>query len=323
MRVPAIGAARSAVYRSAMDQCAWADRLGFYAVYLGEHHGAEDGYIPSPIVCAAAIAQATSQIKIHLAALATPLHNPVRLAEDLAVLDLISNARLRATLGLGYVPAEYPMLGINQSDRVRLLVETVEMLPKAWSGEPFEFRGNTIRVRPQPVSPGGPPIFLHAGTEAGARRAARLGVPIDVRTTTAGVEAYEAELTRLGRPVPPRPPGSLHDLQFVYVTDDPDRDWPLITPYLLEYNNSYASFQVHRAQDQRNWRPVTEMAVLQADPRYNVWTPAEFLEQLRALGPDDEYVIQPLVGGMPAELSWPSLCRIESDVLPKLDLTSS
>src|SRR5258706_14762347 len=90
MRAPAVGAPVEVLYATALDQCEWADKLGFDTVYLAEHHGADDGYSASPMVQAASIAGRTSGMRIHLSALLPVLHNPLRLAEDLATLDIIS-----------------------------------------------------------------------------------------------------------------------------------------------------------------------------------------------------------------------------------------
>src|ERR1700749_3884231 len=106
MRAPAIGAPAEVLYAASLDQCEWADKLGFDTVYLAEHHGADDGYCASPIVQLASIAGRTSRMRLPLSALLPVLHNPLRLAEDLATLDIISRGRVDITAGLGYRPHE-------------------------------------------------------------------------------------------------------------------------------------------------------------------------------------------------------------------------
>jgi alkanesulfonate monooxygenase SsuD/methylene tetrahydromethanopterin reductase-like flavin-dependent oxidoreductase (luciferase family) len=315
MRAPAVGAPAPELYRGAVEQCAWADRVGLHAVYLGEHHGADDGYLPSPIVHGAAIAAVTSRLTIHLSAVIAVLCHPLRLAEDLAVLDLLSDGRLQVTLGMGYRPHEYEMFGVSQRERVALLVEAMAVLPQAWKGEPFDFRGTQVMVRPRPARPSGPPLFMGANTEAAALRAARLGVAFNP-TSAVVYEAYAAECTRLGRDVPRAP--ARQDMQFVFVSDDPDRDWPMVAPYVLHAHNSYASWQAERKTGARTFLPYDGVPDLQADPRYHVWTADECVAQFSALAPDEEFVIQPLLGGMPPDLAWTSLERIEREVLPRL-----
>jgi alkanesulfonate monooxygenase SsuD/methylene tetrahydromethanopterin reductase-like flavin-dependent oxidoreductase (luciferase family) len=98
MRAPAIGAPADALYPAAVEQCAIADAAGFDTVYIAEHHGAEDGYCPAPMILASAIAGRTSRTTLHFSALIAVLHDPLRLAEDLAVLDLISGGRIEMTV---------------------------------------------------------------------------------------------------------------------------------------------------------------------------------------------------------------------------------
>src|SRR2546427_7231592 len=160
------------LYAACLEQCAWADRLGLDFVVLSEHHGVDDGYLPAPLTLAAAIAGRTKSIRINVAAVLVPLHDPVRLAEELAVLDLASASRVGFVAGLGYRDEEFAMAGVDRKARGRLLEEYVDVLRRAWTGEPVEWRGRTIRVTPKPPSEA---LMLVGGsTAAAARRPARL-----------------------------------------------------------------------------------------------------------------------------------------------------
>lgn len=147
-------------YEAALDMAEWADRLGFVIIVLSEHHGSDDGYLPSPLAMAAAMAARTKQARIRIAALIAPFHDPLRVAEDVAVVDLLSNGRLDLVVANGYVPGEFAMFGCELSDRVRRTTESVATMKQAWTGEPFEFRGRTVQIRPTPAQPGGPPVIL-------------------------------------------------------------------------------------------------------------------------------------------------------------------
>src|SRR3954451_9545716 len=106
MRHPSISPASAPeLYRAALDMSAWAEQHGLASVTVSEHHGVDDGYLSSPLVMAAAIAGATERIMINIAAILAPLHDPLRLAEDIAVLDLACGGRLSLVLGLGYRPS--------------------------------------------------------------------------------------------------------------------------------------------------------------------------------------------------------------------------
>src|SRR5262249_10038701 len=173
LRAPAFaGVTHAELYAACLEQCAWADARGFDVVALSEHHGVDDGYMSAPVTLAAAIAGRTQRIQINIAAVLVPLHDPVRLAERRGTLQLASGGRLSLVAGLGYRPEEFVMAGVARRQRGRLLDEYVDVLRKAWTGEPFEWRGREIRATPAPQSP--PVVLIGGSTGKGARRAARL-----------------------------------------------------------------------------------------------------------------------------------------------------
>ncbi len=177
LRNPEIGdTAMADRYAAALDMTAWADRLGFAFVGLSEHHGSADGYLPSPLVMAGAVAARTERIFIYVAAMIASFHDPLRLAEDAAVVDLLSRGRLELVIANGYVPDEFAMFGAPMGERVARTTETIEVLRRAWTAEPFEHRDRTVRVTPRPFRDGGPGLALGGSSEAAGRRAARLGV---------------------------------------------------------------------------------------------------------------------------------------------------
>ncbi|MGN0125454.1 MAG: LLM class flavin-dependent oxidoreductase [Rhodococcus sp. (in: high G+C Gram-positive bacteria)] len=320
MRAPSIGAAPVELYRAAVEQVGWADALGFETAYIAEHHGAEDGYCASPMILGAAMLGRTERIHVHFSALVAVLHHPLRLAEDLATLDLIGGGgRVEMTMGIGYRPDEFEMFGVPMKKRVRILEEIVEVLDKAWTGEPFEFRGTTVRVRPTPVGPNRPPIYIGGSADASAARAARLGdnyMPAGSEKERL-YELYEAERTRLGLPIPPRPApaGPL----FLHVTDDPDRDWELLAPHLMYTTNMNAQWAKERGTGTTGYTFVENIAELKKQPQFVVLTPEQCVEYARERGNDTELMFQPLMGGMPPEIGWRSLELFESRVLPELE----
>ena len=170
-------------YRACVDMCEWADQRGAFFIGLSEHHGSDDGYLPAPLPLAAAIAARTEQVMINVGALIAPFHDPLRLAEDVAVVDLISGGRLSLIIGGGYVPSEFEMFDVPMSQRARRVTDAVATMRAAWTGEPFEHHERTVTVRPRPTNEGGPMLLLGGTSEAAARRAARIAdgfVPSDL-----------------------------------------------------------------------------------------------------------------------------------------------
>ncbi len=195
-------------YEAAIQMAEWADRLGGLSISVSEHHGSPDGYLPSPIPLLGAIAARTTTIRLMIAALIAPFYEPLRLAEDLIVLDIVSRGRVDLIVGAGYVHEEFDQFGVAMGDRPRLVTEAVRTLKAAFSGEPFEFRGRTVRLTPAPFRPGGPSIILGGSSEAAARRAARIGDGF-IPSSPELWEPYRDEVQRLGRPDPgPRPTGT-------------------------------------------------------------------------------------------------------------------
>lgn len=212
MRAPDLGPGSASprdLYQAAVEQCLWADKKGFNTVYLAEHHGAEDNYCPSPLILAAAIAGATEQIELHFSALCVTMHDPLRLAEDLAVLDLIAGpGRVLVTAGIGYRPEEFDMFGVDFPNRGKVFEEKLEVLRTAWRGEEFEYRGTRVRVTPVPGTPGGPTLYIGGNAKPSARRAARMG--LGYRPATEDLyRFYAEECARLGHPEPNRSRGTV------------------------------------------------------------------------------------------------------------------
>lgn len=155
MRAPCWGAPGADLYAAAIDMCAWAETRGAIVAVLSEHHGADDGHLPTPLILASAIAARTKQLAILLAAVPIPLWDPVRLAEEMSVLDLISKGRVSYAFGVGHRAEEYDHFGLNMATRGQVADEILAVLGPLVRGEPVEYQGRRICVTPRSASAGG------------------------------------------------------------------------------------------------------------------------------------------------------------------------
>ena len=307
----------AARYQATLDLAEYGERHGFLTVSLEEHHGADDGWSPSPLVTAGAILGRTKTVLVSISALLVPLHDPLRIAEDIAVLDLLSGGRLVVIGGLGYRPSEYDAHGKSWEDRGRLMDEAVDAMLKAWTGEPFEFRGATVRVTPRPVTQPHP-IFMIGGThKVSARRAARFGLPLMTAANLPELEAYyyercAAEGVQGFCVMPPT------RMSHVHVAEDADKAWAELGPYFLHEATTYAGWQTPGITSAVHSHATT-VDELRAEGIYTVRTPDECIEQARAAGDAfGGFSMHPLVGGMPIDEAWRSVTLCAEQVMPKL-----
>ncbi len=217
------------VYAQTMEQIALVDRLGLDLVWFSEHHFVDDGYLPNFVPVAAAAAAVTSHVRISTDIALAPFAHPLRLAEDMGILDQLSGGRMELGLGLGYAPHEFAAFGMPRSHRVSYTEECAEILRLAWTGERFSFSGkrwhfDDVRVTPQPVQPGGPPLWMASTSPASVARAVRFDTHLLPQGPRAVVlDPWREQMRAAGRD-PDRYRVGI--IRSCLVTDDPDRDWP-------------------------------------------------------------------------------------------------
>ena len=173
MRAPDWAAPAADLYAAAIDMCAWAETRGAIVAVLSEHHGADDGHLPTPLILASAIAARTKQLAILLAAVPIPLWDPVRLAEEMCVLDLISKGRV--LYALRHRPSQRGVRPFRREHDNPWPGRRRDSRPCSVGlvhGEAVEYRGRRIRVTPPCGSAAGPPMMIAGGSKAAARRAA-------------------------------------------------------------------------------------------------------------------------------------------------------
>lgn len=305
-------AALSARYRAALEMAAYADEHGISTVQTEEHHGADDNWLPSPFAFAGAVFGATRRIAVTVSAAIGPLHDPLRLAEEIAVLDLLSGGRLVTVAGIGYRPEEYALFGVDWHRRGRLQDELLQTLLAAWTGEEFTYRGRRVRLTPRPYTDPHPLLLVGGSSRAAARRAARLGLPFFPSAHLPELETYyKGKLTEYGTEGWTMMPAA--ETPLLHLAEDPDRAWAEYGGHLLHEARTYASWQSGGIRSAVR-SAATTVAELRAEGVYRILTP----EQCVAQGLDS-LVLHPLAGGMPVEEGWRSLRLFARRVLPALE----
>ena len=307
MRAPNWAGPAADLYAAAIDMCAWAETRGAVLAVLSEHHGTDDGHLPAPLMLASAIAARTRSLAILLAAVSLPLWDPVRLAEEMSVLDLISRGRVSYAFGVGHRSSEYEQFGIDMATRGRVADEILAVLGPLVRGESVEYRGRTIRVTPPCGSPTGPMVLIAGGSKAAARRAGAFGLGFISQTDSPGLKGFYEEQCRAHG----HEPGII---QFpvrgaptaVFVADDVDAAWDALGPYLLHDAIMAASYRPHDDSVASITRADSVAALRAEDGPYRIFTPDEAAEYVRGgrLLP-----LHPLCGGVPPDVAWPYVER--------------
>lgn len=200
------------IYADELAYAVAAEELGFDSVWLSEHHFTDDGYLSAIFPMMAAIAARTSRVDLGTDVILSPMHHPLRFAEDAAAVAVLAGAQRRLQLGLaiGYRDEEFAAWGVPKAERVARLVEHVEVARKAWTGERFSHHGpaldvEDLLVRPAPRRP--PALWIGGWVDAAIRRAARIGdgyvsPSTGVRDTARRIAILDAEAAEVGRPEP-------------------------------------------------------------------------------------------------------------------------
>ncbi len=315
MRAPSSGAPTRELYAAALEMAEWGERNGCLQMQVSEHHGSSDGYLPAPIVLASALASRTRTIGIQVAALLVPLHDPIELAEQMAVLDIVSSGRVSYVCAIGYRPSEYAMFGRDMKTRGRRMDTCIEAMRTAWRGEPFEFEGRSVCVTPIPLTPGGPSLLMGGGNPRVVERAARFGMGMIAQGGEPGLEqlyrsACERHGTQPGLFI--NPPADMPTSAF--VADDVDQAWSQLGPYLLHDARMYGEW-MGDASAASGSAASSVHELREENGNYRVFSPAEAIDYAKSGG---ILLLQPLCGGLPPEIAWRHLEIVQQKVLPAL-----
>lgn len=314
-------------YSEMLDLVRLTEEVGLDSAWVSEHHFSADGYLPSLVPMLAAFAAVTERIELGTGVVLAPFHDPIRLAEDFAVVDQLSNGRIVSGFGIGWREEEFREFNIPVSQRVGRTKEIVEILRLAWNEERFDFHGkyfdyDGVAVTPKPARV--PPIFVGGFVDDAVRRAGRIGDGyISSRADPDRVRKAFAMATeerkKAGKDGPPLV-GLLHN---AYVTTDPERDWPMIRAGAGHQLGTYTGW---RSGTDVPGTPLEVMPPSEEDLRKSTayGTPDEVVEYLRPVCeifkdyPEAHIVLRLHYPGMDGEPAAAAIRLLGDEVAPRL-----
>ena len=310
------------LYREILDQIVWGENNGFDDVWLSEHHFIEDGYLPSLLPAAAAIAARTKRIRIASGVLLMPFHNPVRLAEDIAVVDVISGGRLEVGVGAGYKIEEFESFGVPFKERGPRTNEALGVVRRLLDGETVTLKNayvdlKRVKITPAPIQEPHPPIWLGGFTPAALRRAVRYGDGFSVPDANRDVyDRYVAELTKQQRPTDKVRFAS--GFQWLIVSRDPEATFREAADHILYQANNYTAWLSKAGhmpnpvylRDREHLRQSGVLKVVEPD------TAITMIREYISNVPITHYYSWTLPPGLPPRWAQPHLELFASKVIP-------
>ncbi|MDG2047879.1 MAG: LLM class flavin-dependent oxidoreductase [Halioglobus sp.] len=296
-------------YHAAIDMATWADTRMINVVGLSEHHGTPDGFLAAPLQLAGMMVARTKRVRISVSALLVPLHDPLRLAEDICLIDQIARGRFSVTCGLGYRELEYQLFNIDWSERGQLFDAKLDVLIRALKGESESTNGHSLHLNPLPVSNINELLMIGGNSKAAALRAARLGLffcpAIDDDTL---VKVYKEACNERGFVISPGEPST------TFISQDPSAAWKAIGEHLMYDARAYAEWQ-HPNRRAYAESFASNIEELKQEGKYRILSPEEALRSIENTG---SLHLAPLTGGVPIDIGWESLRLFEDHVQPYL-----
>ncbi len=275
------------LYAETLEFIAWTEGIGFEGAWVPEHHGADDGYMPSPLIVLGAIAARTKTIKLGSAIALAPLYHPVRFAEECSVLDILSNGRLEMGVAVGYRRSEADAYGIDFTSRGRRTDEFLEIVRRLWAGESFSYEGRHFTLKNASIVPtpirGRIPLYLGGFTDKALERTAKYGDGYFGNQEVC--DLYLEKLRACGKD----PAGARIRIQglFVLVAKDPEKAMHDLAPYFHYVNNAYGQWlNEDRAAtgfgDKALLKPMT-LESFKTSGILSILTPGEAIDMFNAM----------------------------------------
>lgn len=268
------------LYEQTLEQISWAEDLGFDSVWLTEHHFCADGYTPSPLVLAGAIGARTRRLRIGTNLMLITLANPIRLAEDAATVSLLTGGRFDLGVAIGYREMEFDAFGRKLINRPSLIEEGVEIIRRAWRGDPIDFQGKRYTYgdfRVTPVPEHTPRLLVGGMAEAPIHRAARIG---DGFLSTGGIghDMYVEGLAKAGKSADE---GAIFAGHWAIVSEDPEREAARVGDHVLYQINEYVKWGAFGPPGEVPLFPDAKTAI--ENGLYELWTADQAVENLSAM----------------------------------------
>ena len=313
-----------AFFNEALEEAIYGEELGFDSVWLEEHHSIRNHYWPSPLMALAGIAARTSRILLGTDIVVLPFYHPVRVAEDVAMLEVISNGRAIFGAAIGYRPPEFELYGIRLDDRGARYVEMLKIMRALWTQERVDYQGRffqiTGTIEPKLSSP--PPLWLGGWGELSLKRAAQLGdawVPgptAQLEKLLHAQKQYRAFLTEAGKD-PASFPNPL--TREVVVAETSEKAWDLAEKYVMvNYRDEYGGGWKHPLIGSQDSTPVNQLEALSHD-RFIIGNPEECIVKIRrfieAFGVD-HLICRLYFAGMPHDHILQELKLLATEVMP-------
>jgi probable F420-dependent oxidoreductase len=272
-------------YRDALEEAVQGEELGFDSVWMEEHHAVVDHYWPSPITVLAGFATRTSKVILGTDILVAPFYHPVRLAEDIALLDVMSGGRAVLGVAIGYKPDEFALYGTDLARRGARFEEQLAIVKGLWTRETFSFRGTYYqiegRLEPRPITKPHPPIWIGGWGDLTLRRAATLadnwvpGPTADLARLLDGKQRFLANRRAAGRADSP----SEWPLTRDVIIADTDREARELAErhIMVSYRKEYAGGWKHPFIDATI---ATDLDTVKKD-RFLIGGPDQVIKELR------------------------------------------
>lgn len=315
-------------FSESLRQVELAEAMGFDSVWLEEHHGTEGHYHPSPLIFLAGYATRTRRVLLGTDIAVLPLYHPVRLAEEAAQLDVMSEGRLVLGVAIGYRPEEFAAFQTRLEGRGKQFTEMIGLIKRLWTEECVTHPGplyplENFTLEPRPVQQPHPPIWIGGWGELALKRAAVLaeawvpGPTANLEKLLVALALYQGELRRLGIDPETRPRPLTRDL-VIAPTDQAARELAEAT-LLSAYRDEYSTWShpLIGASDATNAAFLEELS----QERFLIGSPAHIVEQIlffRERFGVDHLIFRLHFPGMPPEMVTRSVRLLGEQVLPKL-----